>query len=92
MKTKKYILKRNWQSKSGIQEELYLGYDNQDKLDCIADLPKAKKMTQEECEEFKAMLPNNKVWVIDVLPEDSHNEKDSNETNNEEINDGTENN
>ena len=76
------VLKRNWQSKSGIQEELYLGYGNQDKLDCVADLPKAKKMTQEECEEFKAMLPNSKVWVIDVLPEEFNQniEETTNET------------
>ena len=64
------VLKRFWQSRLGIQEELYLGYNENNKLDCITDLPKAKKMTLEECEEFKTMLLNSKVWVIDVLPEE----------------------
>lgn len=78
-----YILKRPWQSRSGDQEELYLGYNENNKLDCIPDLPKAKKMTQKECEEFKSILANSKMWIIDVVSEeeseDIHN--DNNEEN-----------
>lgn len=79
-----YILKRPWQSRHGHQEELYLGYNENNKLDCIVDLPKAKKMTQEECEEFKSILANSKVWVIDVAPEEINQEQieeSTNETN-----------
>lgn len=64
-------LKRKWQSKSGIQEELYLGYNEKNKLDCVADLKTAKAMTEEECEEFKSMLINSKEWIIfDTIPEE----------------------
>lgn len=70
-----YILKRPWRSKSGIQEELYLGYNENNRLDCISDLPKAKQMSQKECEEFKSILTNSKVWVVDVLPEDFNKEE-----------------
>ena len=81
--SKHYILKRKWQSRHGLQEELYLGYNESDKLDCITDLPQAKKMTQEECEEFKAMLPNSKVWVIDITPEEINQEPIVEESTNE---------
>ena len=65
------VLKRNWQSKSGIQEELYLGYNEKNKLDCVADLKVAKVMTEEECEDFKSALINSKEWIIvDSIPED----------------------
>ena len=66
-----YILKRPWQSKSGIQEELYLGYNEKNKLDCVADLKAAKVITEEECEEFKSILINSKEWIIfDTIPEE----------------------
>ena len=65
------VLKRKWQSKSGIQEELYLGYNERNKLDCVADLKTVKVMTEEECEEFKSMLINSKEWIIfDTIPEE----------------------
>lgn len=66
-----YILKRPWQSKSGIQEELYLGYNSQNRLDCVSDLKKAKRMSREECEEFQAILFNSKMWVIDIISEEN---------------------
>ena len=81
MSKNNFILKRSWQSKSGVQEELYLGYNDNDKLDCISDLPKAKKMTEEECKEFKSMLLNSRMWVIDLLSEEFNNEEIKETTN-----------
>jgi hypothetical protein len=70
MSEKNFILKCNWQSKTGLQEELYLGYNENNKLDCVSDLKRAKKMTQEECEDFKVILANSKAWVIDTVIEE----------------------
>lgn len=67
---KKCILKRKWQSKTGLQEKLYLGYNEDNKLDYIADLPKAKVMTEEECKEWLLVLTNSKQIIIDVMPEE----------------------
>ena len=70
-----YILKRRWQSKTGIQEELYLGYNNSNKLDYITDLPRAKVMTKEEYNKWLLVLANSNQIVIDVLPEDFNKEE-----------------
>ena len=67
---KKCILKRKWQSRTGLQENLYLGYDIDNKLDYISDLPKAKIMTEEECREWLLVLANSKQIIIDVMPEE----------------------
>ena len=70
MSKKNCILKRKWQSKTGLQEELYLGYNENDKLDYISNLQKAKVMTEEECQEWLLVLTNSKQIVIDTLPEE----------------------
>ena len=70
MSKKNCILKRKWQSKTGLQEELYLGYNENDKLDYISNLQKAKVMTKEECQEWLLVLTNSKQIVIDTLPEE----------------------
>lgn len=70
MSKKNCILKRNWQSKTGLQEELYLGYNEKNKLDYVIDLSKAKVMTEEECKEWLLALANSKQIVIDILPEE----------------------
>ena len=66
----KYILKRPWQSRRGPQEELYLGYNENNHLDYITDLKKAKVMTEEECKEWLLVLANSRQIIIDVLPEE----------------------
>lgn len=68
--SKNYILKRKWQSRHGLQEELYLGYNANNKLDCIPDIKKAKPITEEEIQEWLLALPNSRVWIVDALPEE----------------------
>ena len=85
----KHILKLPWQSKSGIQEDLYLGYNDNNKLDYIVDLPRAKVMTEEECKEWLLILKNSKRMVIDTLPEEFNEEetKSTEENTNEQSTD-----
>ena len=58
-----------WQSKIGLQEELYLGYNEDNKLDCITDRNKAKVMTYEECKEWQLILMNRNMWSIERFEE-----------------------
>lgn len=60
-----YILKRVWQSKTGLQEFLYLGYNNKNKIDCISNKEKAIRMTKEECEEWLLVLSGKRMWSIE---------------------------
>lgn len=69
MPEKNFILKRIWQSKTGFQEELYLGYNEDNKLDCIPDRSKAKIMTYEECKEWQLILMNRHMWSIERFEE-----------------------
>ena len=71
----KYILKRPWQSRHGLQEELYLGYNENNRLDYITNIKAAKVMTEEECKEWLLVLANSKKIIIDVLPEEFNNEE-----------------
>ena len=43
MEKKSYILKRPWQSKSGFQEMLYLGYNDNNKIDYVPKKEQALK-------------------------------------------------
>jgi hypothetical protein len=69
MPEKNFILKRMWQSKTGLREELYLGYNEDNKLDCITDRNKAKVMTYEECKEWQLILMNRNMWSIERFEE-----------------------
>ena len=60
-----YILKRVWQSKTGFQEFLYLGRNENNKIDCIPDKEKAIKMTKTECEEWLLVLSEKRMWSIE---------------------------
>lgn len=68
-----YVLKRVWQSKSGVQEFLYLGYNDNGKMDCVANIEKAKRMTEEECEQWLLVVAGKKFWSIEKL-EDTQND------------------
>ena len=80
--SKNCILKRHWQSKSGVQEELYLGYNEYQHLDYIADLPQAKVMTEEECKEWLLILADSKQIVVDTIPEEIRNIEENNNADN----------
>lgn len=83
MSENNFILKRNWQSKTGLQEVLYLGFNENNKLDCITDIKKAMTMTQEECERFKSILANSQMWIVDIMPEEINEEEIQKENANE---------
>ena len=70
MQETKCILKRIWQSQTGLRETLYLGYDEYNKLRCIPEKEKAKVMTKEECEEWLLVLSQPKAWSIEEIKED----------------------
>jgi hypothetical protein len=69
MSESKYILKRNWQSTSGEQEVLYLGYSKSGIIDCVSDKIEAKVMTKEDAEAWKLILLNGHIWSIEELEE-----------------------
>lgn len=65
--TTAYILKRDWQSGHGIKETLYLGYNDQKRIDCLPDKNNALHMTKEECEEWLLILSNSQLWNIEEV-------------------------
>ena len=65
-----YILKRPWQTKTGLQEELYLGYNENNKIDCVAEKDKAIKMTKEECEDWLLIITDRRMWSIEEVVEE----------------------
>ena len=67
MNKERYILKMFWQSKTGIQEVLYLGYNESGKTDCVSDKDKAKRMTKEDCEDWLLILANGNRWSIEEV-------------------------
>lgn len=84
-----FILKRPWQSITGIQEILYLGYNDENKIDCIPNRNKAKVMTCEECEEWLLVLANRNMWSIERFEEMTEEpEEIQEETQEENINEG----
>ena len=69
MPEKNFILKRIWQSRHGLKEYLYLGYNEFNHIDCIADRNKAKIMTYDECKDWKLILTNSDEWTIERFEE-----------------------
>lgn len=77
----KYILKRNWKSKSGYSEILYLGYNEQNHLDCVPDKEKAIKMSKEDCKGWISVLYGHSIWTIEEIV----NEEEKEETRESEV-------
>ena len=67
---KRYILKINWKSKLGYQEDLYLGRDVDDKIKCIPERDRAMRMTKEDAECWKLILANSKMWTIEEVTDE----------------------
>lgn len=68
MSNKKYILKRNWQSKIGAQEILYLGRNSDNKIDCVENKEEALVMTKEDAEGWLLIIPHgHKLWSIEEI-------------------------
>ena len=63
----KYILTRLWQSKTGYQERLYLGYNELDHIDCIPDKDKALVMSEEDANEWKNAIRHGELWTIEAV-------------------------
>ena len=69
MPEKNFILKRMWKSKTGFQEDLYLGYNEFNHLDCVSDRSQAKVMTYDECKEWLLFLLGRSMWTIEKFEE-----------------------
>ena len=68
--SKKCVLKRMWQSRSGLNQVLYLGDNGSGKLDCVVDKGQAKIMTTEDAECYRLILADARMWIIEEIEEE----------------------
>ena len=64
---KKYILKRPWQPRIGLNLMLYLGYNSYDKISCVEDKSQAKIMTEEKCKSWLLIINDSKLWSMEEV-------------------------
>jgi hypothetical protein len=67
MSETKYILSQFWQSKTGLQQTLYLGKYN-GKIDCVDNKDDALIMTKEDAESWKQIVSRkHMLWNIEEI-------------------------
>lgn len=67
MSNKQYRLKKLWQSRSGLQEVLYLSFKN-NRIDCTNIKEDALVMTKEDAESWLIILPRGKsAWSMEQI-------------------------
>ena len=70
MEEKLYILKRPWVTTFGQQYILYLGYNENNRIDSVLEKEHAKQMTKEDCESWLLILTDRHLWSMEeVVPE-----------------------
>lgn len=79
---KKYILKRPWQSRHGVREILYLGYNESNRVICVSNKDEAIIMTKEDCEGWLLILADSKMWSIEEVEPPQELESEITEENN----------